>query len=59
MLIDFATTAKRRKFCLANSLLDSQMATWLTKREPWRTFATSDAVAQVGSTREGLVLVIR
>ena len=29
-LIDFAKTAKVHTFCLANSLLDSPMATWLT-----------------------------
>ena len=30
MLIDLAKMAKIHKFCLANSLLDSPMATWLT-----------------------------
>ena len=29
MLIDLAKMAKLHKFCLANSLLDSPMATWL------------------------------
>ena len=30
MLIDFAKMAKMDKFCLANSLLDLPMTTWMT-----------------------------
>ena len=30
IIIDLAKMAKIHKFCLANSLLDSPMATWLT-----------------------------